>query len=116
MRAVQGDRGDRQPGVQYHNTPHNVGYQVVDVLAEEFGRNCKSYDNIAMAAMKRESGAILLIKPQTFVNKLGPVLTEWSEAMGFGPQDCVLIQEFCVGQVAWPGVAVMADTMASVQP
>lgn len=85
--------GVGNPAIQYQNTPHNVGYQVIDLLAGKLGLNWKSCGNAAFAITALQDSTILLIKPQTFVNKLGPALKALSDAIGFGPEDCTLIQD-----------------------
>jgi aminoacyl-tRNA hydrolase len=85
--------GIGNPGKQYQDTPHNVGYQVVDMLATEFGLDWRFYGNIALASVTLQDSTVLLVKPQTFVNQLGPALKDLSEAIGFGPSDCILIQD-----------------------
>ena len=63
------------PGEQYKNTRHNVGFLAVDAFAEknnfpEFELQKKSN------ALVSESGNILLAKPQTFMNDSGKAVKE----------------------------------------
>ena len=60
------------PGKQYENTRHNVGFQVIDKIAEKY--------NIAVDAKKGrayvgkgiiEGQKVLLVKPQTYMNLSG---------------------------------------------
>ena len=85
--------GIGNPGSQYRNTPHNVGYQVIDMLAKKLGLDWTVYGNVALALANLEGNTALLVKPQTFVNKLGVTLKDLSEAIGFEAQDCILIQD-----------------------
>ncbi|MFP6596235.1 MAG: aminoacyl-tRNA hydrolase, partial [Candidatus Hydrogenedentota bacterium] len=54
------------PGPQYRNTRHNVGFQVLDQLAEELGVSFsreKFKGQIAEARVNRQK--LLLLKPMT---------------------------------------------------
>ena len=61
------------PGAQYANTPHSVGFEVVDAIAERIGavwENKKSFS--CLIARGVFSGVqVLLVKPQTFMNLSG---------------------------------------------
>lgn len=61
------------PGKQYENTPHNAGFSVVDLLAARWNcsfRGSLRFDaHIAKALFRNEE--ILLVKPQTYMNRSG---------------------------------------------
>lgn len=61
------------PGKQYANTPHNVGFGVADVLADRLGagfrRSLRFRAKIARGTYGPE--ALLLVKPQTYMNNSG---------------------------------------------
>jgi len=60
------------PGSRYQGTRHNVGYRVIDLLAEgpRCGRfHCRSQAQIAELAA--DSHKVLLVKPETFMNLSG---------------------------------------------
>ncbi len=61
------------PGREYDNTRHNIGFRCVDALAEAHGlayeRKKKSKSKIATGTMAGKS--VLLAKPQTFMNLSG---------------------------------------------
>ncbi|MBI1914835.1 MAG: aminoacyl-tRNA hydrolase [Planctomycetes bacterium] len=60
------------PGRQYHGTRHNVGYAVVDLLAESphAGRFQERFQ-AQIAALVEEDLKILLVKPETYMNLSG---------------------------------------------
>ncbi len=65
------------PGRQYEHTRHNVGFTTIDRLCEQTGGRAdrikfKSTCGDAMLGEKR----VLLLKPQTFMNKSGEAVTE----------------------------------------
>ena len=60
------------PGKQYQQTRHNVGFNAIDVLSEKLGIRV---DKIKYKAVVGEGlyqgGKVMLVKPQTFMNLSG---------------------------------------------
>jgi PTH1 family peptidyl-tRNA hydrolase len=60
------------PGREYAQTRHNIGFQVVSRLAEKHGLNFSRVQNQAILATGRIGGArVVLAKPQTWMNDSG---------------------------------------------
>jgi PTH1 family peptidyl-tRNA hydrolase len=60
------------PGKKYERTRHNVGFEVVDLLAKATGTDGYSSRFKALIAEAREdSEKVLLVKPETFMNLSG---------------------------------------------
>lgn len=57
------------PGKKYENTRHNVGFMVLDALAEKLGLTWE--EGKKFRAQICQSGNTLLVKPQTFMNNSG---------------------------------------------
>lgn len=60
------------PGTQYENTRHNIGFRVIDKLVSDFGAN-----EISKSAFKGElfkSSNLLFLKPTTYMNLSGESL------------------------------------------
>jgi PTH1 family peptidyl-tRNA hydrolase len=60
------------PGSKYEDTRHNVGFQVIDLLAKEYNVKVKdrkfgAFLGSAVIGMEK----VLLLKPQTFMNRSG---------------------------------------------
>src|SRR6188474_1569671 len=63
------------PGRKYAGTRHNVGFEVVDLLAHRFRIDWESAPRGVESLIARERGAdILLAKPLTFMNLGGPAV------------------------------------------
>ena len=65
------------PGREYENTPHNVGFQVVDFLKEHLGisdSQSKFRSKICSIVISGES--CLFLKPQIYMNKSGEAVAE----------------------------------------
>jgi PTH1 family peptidyl-tRNA hydrolase len=60
------------PGYEYHLTPHNLGFRVVDRLAEGCGVEVVRREAQALtAATEIEKEQVVLAKPQTYMNLSG---------------------------------------------
>ena len=61
------------PGAQYANTPHSVGFETVDAIAASIGATWeeKRQFRCLMARGTFAGQAVLLVKPQTFMNLSG---------------------------------------------
>jgi peptidyl-tRNA hydrolase, PTH1 family len=65
------------PGIEYQFTPHNLGFEVVDCLANEAGvevRNRQCHAVTARATIGAEQ--VLLAKPETYMNLSGMSVQE----------------------------------------
>ena len=65
------------PGAKYEGTRHNMGFEVVDILAEKFGisvRTLRCHALIGQGIIEGEK--VLLVKPQTFMNLSGEAIGE----------------------------------------
>ncbi len=61
------------PGAEYANTPHSIGFEVVDALAREIGaswRNASAF-NGELATGMLGNVKVVLVKPTTFMNLSG---------------------------------------------
>lgn len=63
------------PGASYEKTRHNVGFRVVDALAQKWGADFQSWQNTGVYAKVSVSGQeVLLAKPQTYMNLSGQLV------------------------------------------
>jgi PTH1 family peptidyl-tRNA hydrolase len=61
------------PGVQFANTRHNVGYMFIDLFAEHVGVRAwqEKFSSFVSAVNHEKFGKLILLKPQTFMNSSG---------------------------------------------
>ena len=61
------------PGAEYANTPHSIGFEVVDALARGIGASWKTSSsfNGALATGLLGTVKVMLVKPLTFMNLSG---------------------------------------------
>jgi PTH1 family peptidyl-tRNA hydrolase len=60
------------PGEQYENTRHNVGFMAIDALAERLGLNWEN--NKKLKAELAKTSGLILVKPQDYMNNSGPIV------------------------------------------
>ena len=61
------------PGAEYANTPHSIGFEVVDALAREIGASWKASSSFGgeLAAGMLGEMKVVLVKPMTYMNLSG---------------------------------------------
>ena len=73
------------PGADYENTYHNVGFRVVDTLARGLGVAIRGKTGPARLESTAAYGnEIVLVQPQTYMNRSGAVLPMLYERFGAG--------------------------------
>lgn len=65
----------------YDDTRHNVGFDVVDVMAEEAGVAWNLGKLGAMAEVKHRGRKIVLLKPSTYMNRSGKAVKYWMQEL-----------------------------------
>ena len=61
------------PGPEYERTPHNMGFMVVDCLAERLGCRLKEQSRFEarIGSVAHAGEDVILVQPQTFMNSSG---------------------------------------------
>jgi peptidyl-tRNA hydrolase len=67
--AIRLIAGLGNPGSEYAATRHNIGFMVVDQLVAQFGSSWKK--SAKWEALSANCGAVLLVKPLSFMNHSG---------------------------------------------
>jgi PTH1 family peptidyl-tRNA hydrolase len=82
------------PGEEYANTPHNLGFRVIDLLAERHSIRVNRKDSKALTGVGEIEGkAVMLVKPQTFMNLSGTSVAPLMEKHSLTPADLVLVYD-----------------------
>ena len=68
------------PGAEYENTRHNVGFRVVDTIAEAHGGTFSAERHGMVSTVRFKGRALILLKPNTFMNLSGKALRYWMDA------------------------------------
>lgn len=74
MRDLRVIIGLGNPGPQFVKTRHNIGFRVLDALAERYQVKWNVQLNFAWTEIMLAGQKILLVKPQTYMNDSGKVL------------------------------------------
>lgn len=80
------------PGSQYRNNRHNIGFKVLDVLAERCGGMWTEKPLMQSAEVQINNQKVLLIKPQTFMNSSGQVIPALQKK-GMGAENILVVHD-----------------------
>jgi PTH1 family peptidyl-tRNA hydrolase len=82
------------PGVEYEDTRHNAGFRVIDALAEELGaRYWKTAGNALAAEVSFKGDRVVLVKPQSFMNRSGGPVKGMLKHCGYAVSDLLIIHD-----------------------
>src|SRR5579863_3275664 len=82
------------PGEDFAATPHNLGFMVVDRLAEMFQIRVTRRDSKALTGVGQIAGGdVMLAKPQTFMNLSGTSLKPLMEKHSLTAADLILVYD-----------------------
>lgn len=77
-------------GSEYEGTRHNVGFDVVDGLAEAAGATWSQDKLAARTEIKHRGRRLVLIKPSTYMNRSGKAVRYWMEKLSI-PAERVMV-------------------------
>lgn len=80
------------PGKEYENTYHNLGFMVVDELAQKLGveiTKTKYNSNYTLAKYNGET--LVLIKPLTYMNLSGQAVKGFADLYKVEPEDIMVV-------------------------
>lgn len=82
------------PGKEYENTRHNMGFKVIDALASELGVDVKREKFHALIGQgKIGNEKIILVKPQTYMNRSGIAVREIAMYYNIPPEKLIVIYD-----------------------
>ena len=83
------------PGVQYANTPHSVGFEAVDAIAAEIGANWEEKRQFKCLWAKGTFAgrSVILCKPQTYMNLSGESVAPLVKYSNATAADLLVIQD-----------------------
>ena len=80
------------PTLQYEGTRHNVGFDVIDTLAERYNITVDGRKGRALVGKGMIGGQkVLLVKPQTYMNNSGSAISQISEFYKIPPEKCIIM-------------------------
>ena len=83
------------PGSDYKNTRHNIGFVILDALASQFGSpfSLKKRLRSEISLVKTQEKDIILCKPQTFMNLSGEGLKKTIQFYKIPLKQCLVIYD-----------------------
>ncbi len=82
------------PGPQYAETRHNVGFQFVDYLAGKHGLSFSTFRfNAHLAFGKVKGQEVVLAKPLTFMNLSGQAVKPLLKSLGTSPENLLVVYD-----------------------
>jgi PTH1 family peptidyl-tRNA hydrolase len=86
------------PGSEYENTPHNLGFMVIDRLAESNSIRVSRKEKMSLVGLgaivvKNVEKNVALAKPQTFMNLSGPAVKGLLEKYELQPDRLIVVYD-----------------------
>jgi len=82
------------PGEEYENTPHNLGFMVIDRLAESHSIRVSRKENTSYVGLGETGGKqVALAKPQTYMNLSGPAVRGLLERYELKPDRLIVVYD-----------------------
>ncbi len=80
-------------GSEYEETRHNIGFKILDFLAEEENLTFESAKLGAVASFKYKGRSILCLKPSTYMNLSGKAVKYWMEKENIALDNVLIITD-----------------------
>lgn len=80
-------------GVEYNDTRHNIGFDVVDYLAAKFEASYKSNRYGFTASFRYKGRTFILLKPTTYMNLSGQAVRYWLQKEKIKQQNLMIISD-----------------------
>ncbi|MCZ2395940.1 MAG: aminoacyl-tRNA hydrolase, partial [Chitinophagales bacterium] len=81
------------PGAEYKNTPHNIGYFVLDSLAANHGAVWQEMDEGQICSIQLAGKPVSLFKAAAYMNETGPKLQHYLVKTGCSPEQCIIVHD-----------------------
>ena len=78
-------------GAEYHNTRHNIGFDVLDTLAEKVEVEFKTDKLGDVAEFKYKGRFFILLKPSTYMNLSGKAVNYWMQKKKIQKENLLVI-------------------------
>ena len=82
------------PGKEYENTRHNIGFMIIDEYSKEYKiNNFKTKYNGLFAKVYRNGEYFVLLKTLSFMNLSGTVVSKFANYFKIKPEDILVIHD-----------------------
>lgn len=80
-------------GQEYQNTRHNIGFNILDVLAETSNISFQDKRYGMMAEYRFKGRIFILLKPSTFMNRSGLAINYWLKKEKLKPENLFVLAD-----------------------
>ena len=80
-------------GVDYHNTRHNIGFTVLDLLAKQLDISFSTLRYGDVAEMNHKGKKLVFLKPSTLMNRSGHAVRYWMKQRKVNSQNILIITD-----------------------
>ena len=80
-------------GAEYAGTRHNIGFNVLDALAEASNAVFTTARYGDVAQVKHKGRTLILLKPSTYMNLSGKAVRYWMEAEKIAPENLLVVSD-----------------------
>lgn len=80
-------------GSEYHQTRHNIGFEVVDHLAKEKQITFETLRYGQLAFTSHRGKKLILLKPSTYMNLSGNAVRHWMQKEKIAPENCLIVTD-----------------------
>jgi len=80
-------------GADYDGTRHNIGFDIVDALADEFDVKFKTENLGDLATFKHKGRTFVLLKPSTYMNRSGKAVRYWLEKHKINKENLLVVMD-----------------------
>ncbi len=81
------------PGSEYENTKHNIGFKILNQLAFDNNIEFMSFRYAEIAEFSFKSRKIVLVKPNTFMNLSGKAVRYWMNELNIDIQNILVVTD-----------------------
>lgn len=81
------------PGFDYINTRHNIGFKVLESIAESMSQDFEIRRYGLISKIKYKGKTLILLKPNTFMNLSGKAVKYWLDKENILPQNCLIVTD-----------------------
>ncbi len=96
-------------GAEYAETRHNIGFKVLDFLAEESGTFFSNSRYADVCELKVKNKTLVLIKPTTYMNLSGKAVNYWLQAENIPLHNLLVV----IDEIALPFGSLRIKTKGS---
>jgi len=80
-------------GKEYENTRHNIGFKIVDEVAEKFETSFSTEKLGDVAIFRFKGRTFILLKPSTYINLSGKAIKYWMQKEKIGIDNLLVITD-----------------------